>query len=1060
MLIREARAAATHWLASATAGRTGVPAAGAGIPLYRMRLDDARYRELAALLTRALASPFVLATPPRPLCGLFCLFATETLRRRESGQWSWEPVETALGRRTAFTNIKRVDLVEPGLAFWGLALRRDADGARRLLHSLVFQAGLPSSLLKRDESHRFLRAALGAIERFGADELAAAHRLVAEEARHLPPAWQQDITIELAVEFLLALLPVRRALRTGGPQAAPIGWQATLPIDLSDVAAAQLLQTLLDQPPARAAPRELVALCRRVLLRHADGYHQHLAPAMRGRVPPAFVAQPPFSNTDRPLRVRLSVAGSELALLESVTDGGAEWLYRSSAEPFAFAFDQPVLASLLVDGDEHGRASLPGGEAAGAGAWVFEQTSDSGWLERASEGSRATRAERLFVAVDPTTGRFEPRSGKVVEAGPVVGTARILYEITGDVLWCEPGAPFPIRLRTGIDQPNQAGMVIDTRRPHWPVLGAIACLGSPRVAAPGRGAQVLLRTRDGGEWRKLPPNLPHGVVELALVGDGMLIERRRLAILPEAAWITARQTRTGFEVEFAGFDPATVALRDFPGAARGLTPDGAPLLSMDTSRPPPELVVITRLAGADISHRVRPRLNQGLLLNSAGQTVAPNARLSFHDLRGMVAHARDASDPAEIAVSLTPDGDRAATLAGTRLARSLRFADEFPLARLLPELRRLYATAGGRDAQLRLAVRVDGVDGPPVLIGPYGATLQLERGHDQVRLAEGAPPSGSGLAAIAIARPGDAPVTLAPLDSGGWWLPQGDGPWLLAGTGTLAMQVRPTLFPGIPGDTKAGALTTAASCGNAAARGALFDTAFATLAAAPDAAGHAPEWMFLDATLRTGTSLAAPIFFDVLAHAARHPLVLAHWLIRAEDALLVRIAALEEGLPFAWVLLPMADWRTAARGFLARYADFPEIGRQALTARFDAIAECCPAAGAGLWEARDATGLPHARNEFAVTAIPLDLLRTQAKPDPGPGRWFEAIETCRDWENLPPLVHDGAPHMAARYALGQEVATPRAVAAIRFCRQRAADRFDADFRIAHLLHRADQEPDR
>jgi hypothetical protein len=186
--------------------------------------------------------------------------------------------------------------------------------------------------------------------------------------------------------------------------------------------------------------------------------------------------------------------------------------------------------------------------------------------------------------------------------------------------------------------------------------------------------------------------------------------------------------------------------------------------------------------------------------------------------------------------------------------------------------------------------------------------------------------------------------------------------------------------------------------------------------------------------------------------------VLVNWLLRAEDAQLARIATLEDGLPFAWALLPMAQWRRAAAGFLDRYADFPDIARQALAARLDAIADCCPPARAGLWEAREAAGLPHGPNEFAADNLPPpSFLADPNRPDPGDAVWHDEVARCRDWENLPPLVHDGAPHVAARYAFGDAPADPRTVSAIRFCRHQAIDRFDQDFRRAHLLVRAGQK---
>jgi hypothetical protein len=97
--------------------------------------------------------------------------------------------------------------------------------------------------------------------------------------------------------------------------------------------------------------------------------------------------------------------------------------------------------------------------------------------------------------------------------------------------------------------------------------------------------------------------------------------------------------------------------------------------------------------------------------------------------------------------------------------------------------------------------------------------------------------------------------------------------------------------------------------------------------------------------------------------------------------------------------------------------------------------------------------LPPGANEFARAHLPAirTILAGGAGPDPGWIAWQEAVARSSDWENLPKLVHDGAPHIAARCALGRSVASPRAVSAIRFCRHQAPDGFDQRFRFAHLL---------
>ena len=142
---REAKQDAARYIVENSNGRSEVPAEGAGIPLFRMRLDDGGYAALVLMLRRCLESPFVRHMCPGSVAGLFCLFVAETLRRRvRGGAWSWEQAVQPLGLCPQLDQEERHALVQRGLAFWGLQVRRSADGSRMSLQSLLLQAGLPT----------------------------------------------------------------------------------------------------------------------------------------------------------------------------------------------------------------------------------------------------------------------------------------------------------------------------------------------------------------------------------------------------------------------------------------------------------------------------------------------------------------------------------------------------------------------------------------------------------------------------------------------------------------------------------------------------------------------------------------------------------------------------------------------------------------------------------------------------------------------------------------------------------------------------------------------------
>jgi hypothetical protein len=496
-------------------------------------------------------------------------------------------------------------------------------------------------------------------------------------------------------------------------------------------------------------------------------------------------------------------------------------------------------------------------------------------------------------------------------------------------------------------------------------------------------------------------------------------------------------------------------LPDYPNAELRKHDGGMSLLASFAGLTPAEITLATLTAGgASVRHRIRVPAPGGGFLDAGRRLIVGVAAASFVDLPRMAARGGSADDQAEITARLVAtDGP----LAGIRLARTLGFVEELPLARLVPELRRLYATAGERDAEIQLRVSQGGVLGPALRATAFDHTIGLGEGS-RVYLCDrrGQPVEVHGdMVAISPLRPSAEPVLLNRAGVSGWEVPEDAeaGPWMLLGAGALAGRVRPRIRAGsAPAASCEGSLATAAATPGQSSRDAAFHAALQGLAADPMGNGAAAEWAFLDATLDAAEAKAPAIFFDVLARAAECPGLLPHWLLRCDETRLPRLLRLEDELPMAWALVPLTAWRAAALGFAEFYRRFGADVTSLLGQRLSDIATLCPATQPGVWEAREVLGIAHGTDQVGRAGLGRfgAMLAAFAGPDPGEAPWRTAVASCVDWENLPADVRVGATHAAARSALGVASLAPREVAAVRFCRHAAPDDFDHRFLYAVL----------
>lgn len=1033
-------------LLSEIAATRGWESPDRGVALGRVRLTQAERERAFRFIKRGID----YGLPGRSVPALVCLLACEALQRRTGGQaWSWHNLrEQMRGVLDALDDARLRVIVRDGLPVWGREVRRGTDGDWRYLHSLVLEAGIPASLVARKEFGEFLRAVQRDADACGDATAVLARRHV----MRLPPAWRQDDTVELAAELLNALAPYREALGGGCSDLDKRfpDWRHGLPLDMSDAAAEQLVQALLARPKV-VAKQELRTLCRRVLWSRNGEWHPSLMAQERGLLPAALTTRHLFTDGNV-IRVRFAVDGEQLAVAERCDD--VVWEYRSvRTRPVALPFDQPVTAALLVDGNERERMALPGGDALQELPWVLVQ-GEGGTLDFAGYGSVAVPGQEVFLAVRPDRGRLDVRAGEVTPVGRIAGSHRSLFRVEGEAWWREEGNEHPVRLRTGVQDGSPSLLGIVATAPRWDVQVPLASVGQPVVARCPPKQVLLWRPRRSGEgWKPYRGTLPEGVEsELALVENGVLVDRRRIVILPLGADAKLRSRPGMLEVELRNLGAEWCVLDGFPTALQSRDGDAFRISARFTGPAPAEVVARTgHPGGLELRHRLRVPMPNGGFVRVSGGTLGSNHVAAVVDLPQMLARAGAYDASAELEICSTMPG-------GAKVGRVLRFVEDLPLGRLRGDLQRLHTTAGSPDGEVRLRVLRGGMSDAGIRVRAFDRDLDISYGI--ARLGQGQGLETGGLGALALTRPDQAIVELPPSGDGagsGWVLGTlpGHGPWLLVGTGTLAGHVRPRVWAhGTQGTEAACRLARAALLPDAARRAAAMDSVMLELSSDPESPEAAEDWEFLSATLEMAARHAPARFFDVLLAAARAPAVLARWALRAKPELLNRLATLEDQVPFLWSLVPLEHWRRAAMEFAAQ---FERYGIALTSLQIDPFAEwaaSCPSARAGIWAARDALGMTQPPGQPATLAqlgASAPFLKLHAGPDPGEAAWRSSVYSVRDWTNLPDTVRHGAPHAAARHALGQAILSPQEATAVRVSRDKAPDEYDGHVLFATLM---------
>lgn len=576
-------------VSTAFAEAFGIPAVD-GRRLHAYRIGHRHFESLQQHLA-ARKSYDVLAQGHRP--GLFVLWASEWFRRSHSGGLRcWEDLTDALGLpapgHAEQTALRAV--TGKGLKQWGRPIY--SSGMNYFLATLAREGGFPAFAVA-DGGQGWAKTVLEIIvgQLMGvpsAGEDVALEYAKAQAAR-LPAVFRDSEFIMLCADLALAIVQLRRefeplAQSAGIPLAAWLAintpeWRERLPLTTGDTVADALVETLISVKPVTGANVGVD----RLLVRDSDlaqwreavriGLEGEVSGGVMGSVDAAFGRLRAFSAG--PMARYLP---GELALFDPPGLDETAWSARSGRHArgiLPMPFECPVEFDLRAGERPVARIHLPGGKPR-RGQLLVAVRDDAGEssphaLRVVGSGSGSYRSAELYLIVPQDWAVLPVDQGAATRLGTGVGETAI-WHISGGARLVDPyNDSYQVLCGQAADQTARIHLIGNS--PAWAeTKGAVDLFIGPPQVTRERTGDLVMRPVGLRNWRPAPRALPVGHYEIGWRKDGIMLDRRRIAVLPETAEVRTLYLGTGAEFCINGF--VDVRIRPSAGAPVKSSSDG------------------------------------------------------------------------------------------------------------------------------------------------------------------------------------------------------------------------------------------------------------------------------------------------------------------------------------------------------------------------------------------------------------------------------------------------------------------------------------------------------
>ena len=879
----------------------------------------------------------------------FVLYAAEWWQRRyDGGRWAWEPLLESIDWRW----IHYPDLYEPvreALRWWKVDLVR-LPSSVRYLGTFACQGGLPLALVGDADSSvaRYLRAVLehtAAYRRFVDDPI-----VLAQDQQHLlrPPTLRRDYVFRLVADLIEAVLDLQGDTQDEDPlaaldQARP-DWRRTMPLDLEDARARDLLTSLLREAARGRTSSVGEFRVERFLRKTGIGWRL----GARIRLPASVSAddlahQLRVSTVDLPLRLEARVQGERVRVVGLYAAQGDDFVLARATRSFTELWDAEAAGEILLHllaGDVVGEPVIPHrGSALGELPWAFRSDDDGSFI---GEGSVSNRSPEIVVLApegctpDRGDALTELSSG---ERGEPAAGAQTHVRVLDRVLWSisEPTAietdsgRCVIRPSTGQAAEEEyllAGQRFYDFESGWPLFRGLPTLRVAKAEQAARAvpAREVSWRQTGEDWQSSPTGF--GLWEVRHVRDGELRHFGRAGVLPKRFGLSVEPGSDVSQghlllsevdaVRVSGSDSDAVVATRVEGTAVRVH-----VLARDADVPPVRVQLRLHWQGATALAVEAPFPGHGGRFLRDGQPL--DRGLAVDDVYGVHATALSPDNTEKFRIEGVLEApDLGGLLRVAYFHRPLRksgVAHELALVDVRPMIELLLGASSSSDASVALRI-VDRYQRPHATarVRRFAAALEYEPDtaflSASPKLSDERP---AAFEAFPITRPGEEPVLL---DTAG---PAGapssvalsgdinlDEPWLVVMRHDDGIRVRPVTIGGrsacdCVGGTKTPKLSEALSIGDPELRTQCIGAAMDAMLRYEDTERGEDEWSFLTDALLCAEGLPATVL-DLLKVLVTKPQLLVRCLFRLESGPRQILWRLDDELPFSWLTVRRDIW--------------------------------------------------------------------------------------------------------------------------------------------------------
>jgi hypothetical protein len=508
--------------------------------------------------------------------GLFALWASEWFRRSyRGGARTWDSLTTALGISGQVDQSVLRDITRSGLQQWGRSVYNDTQ----CLATLAREGGFPAYAVA-EGAQGWAKTVLEAIVQRLMGSPAAGETEAIELARAqaglLPGFFNDHEFIQLCADLALAIVKVRRDFEPAANAAnLPLaswlklnqpGWQDDLPISTGEADADRLIESLIQVEAIRGSIVSVERFLHREQSRAA--WAEAVRLGLDGEINAANMANVDSSQG----RLRAFAAGvmarylpGDLGLFDPPAMNARMWSARSSRgarsiQPLPFTC--PVQIDLRSGSRLIAQIELPGGKPRRGQLLVCaleEGDSDAPLALRViGSGSGSYRQPEVFLQAPADWAVFAIDGGSVVDLGSGVGQTKI-WRVAGGARLTDPTND-NYKVLCGQTKDQSARIALIGNHPRWASFtGDVDLFVGPPHVSKSTDGELLFRQPRRSLWRPMPASLPIGHHELGLREDGIMVDRRRVAVLPARANIATIYKSNGAEFELAGFDGVAIS---------------------------------------------------------------------------------------------------------------------------------------------------------------------------------------------------------------------------------------------------------------------------------------------------------------------------------------------------------------------------------------------------------------------------------------------------------------------------------------------------------------------